>query len=56
MPCGIIAITRCLHILFAVLVDGAIEQAMAPCVAETHGLLRFYVAPSGLIANFCYVA
>lgn len=56
MPCGLLAITPCLYILFVVLVDGAIEQAMAPCVAETLGLLRFYMAPSGLIADFCHVA
>ena len=56
MPCGLLAITPCLHILFAVLVDGAIRRAMAPCIAETRGLLRFYMAPSGLIADFCHVA
>lgn len=56
MPCGLLAITYCLHILFAVLRDGAIRQAMAPCIAETRGLLRFYMAPSGLIADFCHVA
>lgn len=56
MPCGLLAITPCLHILFAVLGDGAIRQAMAPCTAETLGLLRFYMAPSGLIADFCHVA
>lgn len=56
MPCGLLAINHCLHILFAVFGDGAIEQAMVPCVAETHGFLRFYMAPSGLIADFCHVA
>jgi hypothetical protein len=56
MPCGRLAITPCLHIFFAVLVDGAIRQAMAPCVAKTLGLLRFLMAPSGLIADFCHVA
>ena len=56
MPCGLLAITPCLHILFAVLVDGAIRQAMAPCVAKTLGLLRFLMAPSWLIADFCHVA
>ncbi len=56
MPCGLLAITPCLHILFAVFGDGAIEQAMAPCIAETRGLLRFNMAPSGLIADFCHVA
>lgn len=56
MPCGLLAITYCLHILFQDLYNGAIRQAIAPCIAETLGLLRFYMAPSGLIADFCHVA
>jgi len=56
MPCGLLAITYCLNILFSVFGDGTIEQAMAPCIAETRGLLRFNMAPSGLIADFCHVA
>jgi hypothetical protein len=56
MPCGLLAIPYCLNILFSVFGDGTIEQAMAPCIAETRGLLRFNMAPSGLIADFCHVA
>jgi hypothetical protein len=55
MPCGLIAITYCLHIPFRDLDDGAIRQAMAPCIAETRGLLRILMASSGLIADFCHV-
>ena len=56
MPCGLHAITLCLYIFFAVLGDGAIRQAMAPCIAEALGLPRFSMAPSGLIADCCHVA
>ena len=56
MPCGLLAITPCLHILFAVPGNGAIRQTMPPCIAETLGLLRFNMAPSGLIGGFCHAA
>ncbi|SLJ86002.1 hypothetical protein SAMN06295987_1019 [Novosphingobium mathurense] len=46
MPFGHSAITHCLHIIFWMIADGAIREAVAPYPVEAPGFLGFSMAPS----------
>lgn len=55
MPFGQSAITYCLHIIFSMIADGAIREAMAPYPVKVPGFLGFSMAPSTEAGGMCHV-
>lgn len=55
MPFGHTAITHCLHIIFWMIADGAIREAMAPYPVKAPGFLGFSMAPSAQTGGMRHV-
>jgi hypothetical protein len=55
MPFGHSAITHCLHIIFWMIADGAIREAMAPYPVKAPGFPDFSMAPSAQTGGMRHV-